>query len=135
MSQTGFEQLMPRVLLVEDELSAAQTLKTILEMEGFTVTLAANGKRALELLADAQPELIITDYMMPVMNGIEMAQALRLMPTFEKIPILMTSGVSEHLLKDQASFFSAFLRKPFQIDELLVVVARLVAPTGRGQRH
>ena len=75
---------MPRVLLVEDEESAAEMLATLLELEGFHVTLAANGKRAIEVLEEAQPALIITDYMMPMMDGIEMAKAIRAMPAYSK---------------------------------------------------
>ena len=117
---------MPRVLLVEDEESAAETLAAILELEGFHVTLAANGKRAIEVLEDAQPALIITDYMMPVMDGIEMAQAIRAMPAYSTVPILMTSSVAEAAIKEHESLLSAFLRKPFRIEALMELVRRLL---------
>ena len=118
---------MPRLLLVEDEESAAEMLAAILELEGFHVTLAANGKRAIEVLEEAQPALIITDYMMPMMDGIEMAQAIRAMPAYSTVPILMTSGVAEAALKEHESLLSAFLRKPFRIEALLEVVRRLLS--------
>ena len=117
---------MPRVLLVEDEEGAAEVLAAILELEGFDVALAANGKRAIELLEEVQPVLIITDYMMPNMNGVEMAKAIRSMPEYAAVPILMTSGVPEAAVREDASMLSAFLRKPFQIEALLDVVARLL---------
>jgi CheY-like chemotaxis protein len=120
------KDLVPRVLLVEDEESAAQVVTTILQLEGFHVTLAANGKRAIEILEEAQPALIITDYMMPMMDGIEMAKAIRTMPAYSAVPILMTSGVAEASLKEHESLLSAFLRKPFKIDTLLEVVHRLL---------
>ena len=117
---------MPRVLLVEDEESAAEVLATILELEGFHVTLAANGKRAIEVLEEARPALIITDYMMPMMDGIELAKAIRTMPAYDTVPILMTSGVAEAAMKEYESLLSAFLRKPFKIEALLEVVRRLL---------
>jgi two-component system response regulator VicR len=122
--------LTPRLLLVEDEESAAEVLATILGLEGFHVTLAANGKRAIEALEKAQPALIITDYMMPMMDGIEMARAIRAMPAYNTVPIVMTSGVAEAPLKPYEPLLSAFLRKPFKIEALLEVVRRLLADTG-----
>lgn len=115
------------MLIVEDEESAAEVLATILELEGFQVTIAANGKRAVELLAEVQPELIITDYMMPVMDGIEMAQVVRRTPACAAVPILMTSGVPESAVQQYASILSAFLRKPFRIDALLATIDRLLS--------
>jgi CheY-like chemotaxis protein len=118
---------MARVLLVEDEQSAAEVLATILRLEGFSVTLAANGKRAIDMLGDAQPELIITDYMMPIMNGIELARALRAMPEYMAVPILMISGVPEEALGADRSLLSAFLRKPFHVEALLDTLGRVVS--------
>ena len=119
---------MARVLLVEDEQSAANVLAAILEFEGFRVTTAANGKRAIEMLGDIRPELIITDYMMPIMNGIEMIKVVRAMPEYAAVPILMTSAVPEEELSKHASILSAFLRKPFQIEMLLGTIRRLLSP-------
>ena len=118
------------MLIAEDELSAAKMLATVLEMEGFTVALAPNGKRALEIIDEVKPELIITDYMMPVMNGIELAQAVRAMPRFANVPILVTSGALEKSLAAYAAFFTAFLRKPYSIDALLDVVGKILAKSG-----
>ena len=117
---------MPRLLLVEDEESAAEVLATLLKLEGFHVTVAANGKRAIEVLEAVQPALIITDYMMPMMDGVEMAKAIRTMPAYATVPILMTSGVAEAALKQYDALLSAFLRKPFRIEALLDVIRRLL---------
>jgi two-component system, OmpR family, response regulator VicR len=124
---------MPRVLLVEDEESAAEVLSVILNLEGFQVTLAPNGKRAIEMLDAVKPELIITDYMMPIMNGVEMATVIRAKPEYAGVPILMTSGVPEAGLTEHASLLSAFLRKPFLIDALLEAVGRLLGNAGEKQ--
>ena len=124
------KQSLPRVLLVEDEETAAEVLAMLLELEGFDVTLAANGKRAIEMLAEVNPELIITDYMMPVMDGVEMARAVRTMPEYAAVPIIMTTGV-ELALKDHATLISAYLRKPFHIEALLETIGRLIATVSK----
>lgn len=118
---------MSRVLLVEDEETAAEVLSMLLELDGFEVTLAANGKRAIEMLGKVNPELIITDYMMPVMDGVEMARAVRATPKYAAIPILMTTGVPESALKAHSPLISAFLRKPFRFEALLAIVDRLLS--------
>ncbi|MDQ6619745.1 MAG: response regulator [Pseudomonadota bacterium] len=115
-----------RVLLVEDEQSAAAVLKAILELEGFNVAVAANGRRALDLLENPIPSLIITDYMMPVMDGVQMVTAIRAMPAYESIPIVMTSGVGKDELGPCAKLLSAFLRKPFAIEQLLDTISCLL---------
>jgi CheY-like chemotaxis protein len=126
---------MARLLIVEDEEAAAEALAALLELDGFDVTRAPNGKRAIEMLAQVRPELIITDYMMPVMDGIEMAKSIRATPAYADVPIVMTSGVSEAALKAQISLLSAFLRKPFRVEALLATIDRLLAPRGdRAQR-
>ncbi len=78
------------------------------------------------MLEEVQPALIITDYMMPVMDGIEMAQAIRTMPAYSTVPILMTSSVAEAAIKEHESLLSAFLRKPFRIEALMELVRRLL---------
>ena len=118
---------MSRVLLVEDEETAAEVLSMLLELDGFDVTLAANGKRAIEMLGKVNPELIITDYMMPVMDGVEMARAVRAMPKYASVPILMTTGVPESALTAHSSLISAFLRKPFRFEALRDLVDRLLS--------
>jgi len=61
-----------------------------------------------------------------MMDGIEMAQAIRAMPAYSTVPIVMISGVAEAPLKPYQPLLSAFLRKPFKIDALLEVVRRLL---------
>ena len=122
---------LPRILLVEDEETAAEVLGTLLELEGFAVTLAPNGKRAIEMLAEVNPQLIITDYMMPVMDGVEMARTVRTMREYAAVPILMTTGVAEVALKDHAAFISGYLRKPFHLEALLDTISRLTVTASK----
>jgi two-component system response regulator VicR len=82
------------------------------------------------MLEQVRPELIITDYMMLVMDGLEMAKSIRATPAYVDVPILMTSGVSESALNAHSSLISAFLRKPFRVEALLATIDRHLSPRG-----
>ncbi|MCQ4256624.1 response regulator [Stutzerimonas stutzeri] len=82
----------PLVLLVEDELGLSKLMVMILEDEGYQVVEAANGSQGLAKLEEVKPALIITDYMMPELNGYEMVRAIRRNPEFDDVPILMMSA-------------------------------------------
>ena len=114
------------ILIVDDELSSTEVLALILREEGFRVTVASNGRQALDRLDDAAPDLIITDYMMPVMNGVEMAKAVRGQPRYVGLPILIMSGVSEAALRSHREAYDRFLRKPFDMEALLDAVQSLL---------
>jgi two-component system response regulator VicR len=79
-----------------------------------------------ELLADAQPDLIITDYVMPIMNGVEMARIVGAKPDYASVPILMLSGVPAEAIQRDASMFNMFLRKPVEMDVLPGAISRLL---------
>src|SRR4030095_11072709 len=65
------------ILIVEDEFGLAEMLREMLRDFGYDVTLAINGRLALEILAEGQVDLVLTDMMMPVMDGAELATAMR----------------------------------------------------------
>ena len=114
-----------RVLLVDDELSSAEVLALVLAGEGYHVTVAADGRQALERLAEAAPQLLLTDFMMPGMNGAELARAVREQERFRDIPVVLISGAPEAALRSYRPQYDAFLRKPFGLDDLLGVLDRL----------
>jgi len=120
----------PRILLVEDELSSAEVLALLLADDGYEVTVAPDGRQALLRLEEAAPDLLITDFMMPGMNGAMLVKALRDMPRYAALPVLMISGAPESALRAYAVPYQAFLRKPFSLEEFLMVVARLRGALG-----
>lgn len=123
---------MPTILIVEDEFGAADVLMTAFEDEGYRVVLAANGRQALDRISAAHPDIIVADYMMPIMDGAAMGQALRNDPDHRNVPIVITSAVSEQSIRQRFDDFQAFLRKPFSVDDLLVTVRELLeASTNR----
>ena len=106
------------VLVVEDEQDIRETLRDILEMEGYRVRCASNGKEALDALAEMpRPRLILLDLMMPVMSGYELLQALRANDDLSSIPVTVVSAVGEKL-----SAGTAVLRKPVDLETLLHAV-------------
>jgi two-component system, chemotaxis family, chemotaxis protein CheY len=106
------------VLVVEDEPDIRETLRDILEMEGYRVRCAANGKEALDVLAEMKPKLILLDLMMPVMSGYELLQRLRESDDLAKIPVTVVSAVGDRATVRNASI----LKKPFDLDVLLHLV-------------
>nr|WP_255542526.1 response regulator [Azospirillum sp. INR13] len=107
--------------MVEDEFGIATVLGSILEEEGYHVLVAANGQQALSRLAEAPavPDLVVTDYMMPLLDGVGLARALRDEAAWQNIPIVMMSALPEAAVRQEFDDYRAFLRKPFSIPAFL----------------
>jgi CheY-like chemotaxis protein len=107
------------ILVVDDEFGVAEVLAVELEDEGYRVVMAANGKHGLERLAESKPVLVVLDFMMPIMDGAKMAHAMRAVPEYRDIPIIMTSAAPEAAVRARFDGYAAFLRKPFKASELM----------------
>ena len=93
---------MKAVLIVDDEFDARRTIELLFELEGYEVTTAQNGEVALEKIAERKPQVILTDWMMPVMDGYELCARVRANPETTNIPIIMlTAVVSTMLAKEK----------------------------------
>lgn len=115
---------MKTILLVDDEFSLVDSLKEILSWHGYVVFTAGNGEEALALMPGVHPDLILVDYMMPVMNGVQMVTALRREHGYERLPvIMMTASPPTHL--EASGLWNLVLRKPFELDELLDAIQRV----------
>lgn len=117
---------MKLVLVVEDEYGNAEVMRLLLEAAGYRVANASNGKAALELLEGEKPALILSDFMMPTMNGGELGEALRRNPALSHTPLIFMSGTSEQVVRQTFRDYDAFLVKPFNVDTLLMLVARFI---------
>jgi CheY-like chemotaxis protein len=115
------------ILIVDDELAIAEVLSHILEDEGYSVTCAPNGLRGLDRISQSKPDLVILDYMMPIMGGAEMGKVLRANPDTRSIPILFNSSLDEAVVREQFSEYDAYLRKPFNVDRALELIKSLLA--------
>lgn len=91
------------------------------------VVKASNGQKGLEVLERERPALIITDFMMPVMDGLEFAKAVRALPAVSHLPIILLSGAQAHIGIQRTDLFDAVLKKPFNIDLVLAKVKELLA--------
>jgi CheY-like chemotaxis protein len=125
------EGVMTTILIVDDEYLIADILSFALEDEGYLTVTASSGQRALTILDREKPQLIITDYMMPGMNGIELAEAVRGRETFGDVPIMLMSGAQGYLGKARPDLFVEVFDKPFDIQ---AVLTRVKALLGTGAR-
>ncbi len=109
---------MTRVLVVEDEVDIAEVLRDLLELNGYDVLFAHDGAEGLALAAKEQPDVIVSDIMMPKLDGAEMIRRLREKPSTRDIPVIVISATSY-------GGSSPYLRKPFDMDELLRTIERV----------
>ncbi|HSK41532.1 MAG TPA: response regulator [Arenibaculum sp.] len=117
---------MKTILIIEDEFGIALLLATVLEDEGYRVFMAANGRQGLERLEECRPDLVISDLMMPTMDGATMARTMRADPAYRNIPIIMMSALPEAAVREKFDGYDAFLSKPFLEPILLKTVAGLL---------
>ncbi|WP_116808219.1 response regulator [Steroidobacter cummioxidans] len=122
---------MQTVLVVDDEFGVAEVLQSILEDEGYRVATAINGKQALARLSELTPDLIMLDYMMPIMDGTQTLAAIRNNASFAKIPIIMMSSLEEAAVRETCTDYNSFLRKPFRAMAVLKTVAQLLEESAR----
>lgn len=116
-----------RVVVADDEPHLTYLVRIILESAGYDVVEAPNGEVALELVGSAPTQLVVTDRMMPVMNGPAFVARLRADPRTASIPIVMVSANP-----DRSAAVDAFLDKPFAPDELVRVAEHLTSATDEG---
>ena len=111
----------PRVLLVEDEYAQREVLAYNLEAEGFDVIQADNGEDALLLVDEDQPDMIILDWMMPKLSGIEVCRRLKMRPETRGIPVIMLSARAEEVDRVRGLETGAddYVVKPYSMVELM----------------
>lgn len=121
----------PSVLLVEDEPSQREVLAYNLEAEGFRVIPAANGEEALMLVREEQPDLVLLDWMLPNVSGIEVCRQLKGSPGTRSLPILMLSARSEEVDRVRGLETGAddYVVKPYSIVELMARARALLRRT------
>ncbi|HMN26935.1 MAG TPA: response regulator, partial [Caldilineaceae bacterium] len=109
-----------RVLIVDDDAMARETLEALLRREGYTLLFATNGSEVLDRLAQLAPDLILLDVMMPGMNGYELCERIKAMPTHRHIPIILLTALDSpsDLARGLDSGADEFVSKPFTSVEL-----------------
>src|SRR3982751_6430509 len=114
-----------RVLVVEDDSAIRALLRDFLELLGCAVQLAANGREALEHLQQTRPDLVLLDFMMPVMDGRAFGSVVRRNGPTADLPIVLMSAAPEAAQVSGEIGAKALLRKPFDLDEVARVVEQL----------
>ncbi len=117
-----------RILIIEDDEAIVRVLRRSLAYEGYTVDAAFDGETGLTLARDAHPDMVILDWMLPGMDGLEVCQRLR---GGDNLPILMLTA--KDTVNDRVQGLDAgaddYMVKPFQLDELLARVRALLRRT------
>ena len=111
----------PSVLIVEDEEALVTLLRYNLEREDFRVNAASDGEEALMLATEETPDIILLDWMLPLMSGIELCRRVRRMPSLTEVPIIMLTAKGEEADKVRGLESGAddYVTKPFSPAELI----------------
>jgi DNA-binding NtrC family response regulator len=118
-----------KILIVEDDVVTRRNLSVLLSDEGYDVDQAGDGVQALEILAGRPFDLVLSDIVMPRMDGLKLLQQLQFMAP--QVPVvIMTSYVSDSLSSVPAGA-AEFIRKPFVLDDLLFKVQRALEKAPR----
>jgi two-component system, OmpR family, phosphate regulon response regulator PhoB len=122
----------PLVLLVEDEAALVTMLRYNLEKQGFRVEEATDGQEALTRIAEVPPDLVLLDWMLPVVSGIEVCRQLRRRPATRDLPVIMVTARTEDQDAVRALNTGAddYITKPFNVDALLARMRALLRRSG-----
>jgi CheY-like chemotaxis protein len=123
------------ILIVEDVPNVLELLEVTLRFKGYAVITARNGEEALEAIARQKPLLIITDILMPKMDGYAFVQKLRLNPETRPIPVVFLSAT--YVTPEDKDFAlslgaSRFMEKPIDTEDFLLTIAELVTEQPQG---
>ena len=115
-----------KILLVEDDLYASETLKFALEAKGHKVALATNGRDALNMVNSEIPQLIILDIMMPKMDGYHFCRLLKFDAKFQHIPVIIVSSKIQEADKKLglACGGNEYITKPYDLNMLINTVEK-----------
>lgn len=122
---------MAKILIIEDDGGLQQMLSIAFNMEGFEVHYAFNGKEGYEKILSQQPDVILLDLMMPVLNGVEVIKLVTANTLVRDIPIIVMTAHSdkadmlEHSIKAQG--VREYVRKPFEIASMKSLVRRMIS--------
>jgi DNA-binding NtrC family response regulator len=119
---------MTKILVVDDEQDIRETLKDILEKEGYEVAMAGSSSEALSIFGSVKPGLILMDVRMPKMNGVDLLKKIREIDT--QVPVAMITAYEDVELAEQALKLGAYdyIKKPFDLDYLRESVLSKIIP-------
>src|SRR5450631_1970339 len=118
----------PLVLVVEDEASLATMLRYNLEKQGYRVAEASDGQEALTRIQEQQPDIVLLDWMLPLMSGIEVCRQIRRKPATRDLPVIMVTARTEDqdAVRGLNTGADDYITKPFSMDSLLARMRALL---------
>ena len=122
------DRMKPKILIVEDEAPLAEMLRYNLEAEGFRVSHAETGGEAEIIVAEERPDLVVLDWMLPTVSGIELCRRLRARPETRSVPILMLTarGEESDRIRGLSTGADDYVVKPFSLPELMARVKAIL---------
>lgn len=117
------------ILVVDDDEGIRLSLKDYLELEGYIVVMAEDGWKALELINQSQPQLVITDISMPRIDGFAFLKSLRQQPAWRLLPVIFLTArtQTQERVQGYQSGCDVYIEKPFELPEVGAVVKNLLA--------
>ncbi len=117
-----------KILLVDDEPNFVKTVEFFLKANNYEVTVAVNGREALEKVGETKPDLILLDVMMPEMSGIDVCQQLKSDEEKQSIPILMVTakGQREDVMQAAEAGANSYIVKPFNLMDLVSKIQEML---------
>jgi two-component system alkaline phosphatase synthesis response regulator PhoP len=117
-----------KVLVVDDEIHIVQVVAIKLRNNGFDVITCENGAQALDLASNEKPDIVVTDFQMPLMTGLELVENLRSQPDTADIPVILLTARGFAIKNEQKENLkiSACVSKPFSPRELLQTVEEVL---------
>ena len=118
---------MKTILVIDDELAIADVLQLALEEEGYRAIVAHNGKAGLACAQASAPDLILLDFMMPIMDGPSTLATMRKDAALSDVPVIIMSSVDERSVAPAIVGYQSFIRKPFRFEVLFGLIRQLLA--------
>jgi len=117
-----------KILVVDDFKNSLAVLKMTLEIKNYEVTTASNGQEALALFSTQKFDLLISDFNMPIMNGLELTKMIKSMALYRSFPIIIVSTEIDENKKKEAfqAGVTYWLKKPFKMDEFVKVIEKVI---------
>jgi two-component system, OmpR family, phosphate regulon response regulator PhoB len=128
MMPRAMAKVMPKVMVVEDEEALALLLRYNLESEGYEVDCVSRGDEAEIRLSEYTPDLLLLDWMLPGLSGIELCRRLRLRPQTERLPVIMLTarGEESERVRGLSTGADDYVVKPFSVPELMARVKAML---------
>ena len=116
------------IVIVEDSPTQAERLRRLIQSKAYRVRVAPNGQQALAMIRERKPQLVLSDIIMPEMNGYELCRAIKADPTLRDIPVILVTALndSKDIIRGIESGADNFVRKPYSEDYLLSRIGHML---------